>query len=152
MAPTPRSPAPPRPWVILVVDDELDVLDTLRELVEQSIPDTRVLTALSGRHGLEILDRERVDLVMSDFKMPGMDGIEFLVQCRRIRPEVPRVMITAFGDDALAQRAVLEAVVDKFLAKKLTPLELVDHVEALLRYEPSSRTKTHPLPPESTPA
>lgn len=136
-----RGGPPPRPWVVLIVDDEPDVLDTLKDLVEQSLPGTKVLTAATGREGIELLDGERVDLVMSDFKMPGMDGIEFLVQARRIRPEVPRIMITAFGDKELAQRAVLEAVVDEFLAKKMEPGELADKVEALLRYDPPSRRR-----------
>ncbi len=130
---------PPHPWVVLIVDDEPDVLDTLKDLVEQSLPGTQVLTASNGREGLEILDAERVDLVMSDFRMPGMDGLEFLFQARRMRPQVPRIMITAFGDNDLAQRAVLEAVVDEFLAKKMSPGDLAGKIEALLRYDPASR-------------
>ncbi len=146
---TPSSSAPaapeknpanlaPRPWVILVVDDELDIRNSTTELLEQSIPGVRVLAAASGRIGLEILERERVDLVLSDYKMPGMDGIEFLVQVRRMRPGLPRMMFTAFADKALAHRAVSEAVVDDFLAKNLTPGQMTDKVAALLHYAPES--------------
>jgi len=137
-APMDATASPPHPWVILVVDDEGDVLKTMKDLVEQSIPNTRVLAVASGRKGLEILERERVDLIMSDFKMPGMDGVEFLVQARRIRPSVPRIMFTAFANRELSQRAVSEAFVSEFLAKNLTPVQMVNKVEALLRYVPES--------------
>ncbi len=145
--PLPSAPAtgpslpiqlPARPWVILIVDDELDVRNSLTELLEQSLPGAKVLVAASGRAGLDILERERIDLVMSDHKMPGMDGIEFLVQARRMRPTLPRMMFTAFADKALAQRAVSEAIVSEFLAKNLTPAQTVQKVEALLRYAPES--------------
>jgi response regulator RpfG family c-di-GMP phosphodiesterase len=137
--PAPNGPArpPAHPWVILLVDDELDVLNTTRDLLEQSLRDIKVITATSGRKGIEILEQERVDLVMSDFKMPGMDGIEFLVQVRRMRPALPRMMFTAFADKELAHRAVSEAVVTEFLAKNLTPGQMVGKVEALLRYIPA---------------
>ena len=149
--PPPSSHAPdatapstlaPRQWVILVVDDELDVRNSLTQLLEQSLPGTKVLAASSGRVGLDILEHERVDLVMSDHKMPGMDGIEFLVQVRRMRPQLPRMMFTAFADKALAQRAVAEALVSDFLAKNLTPAQTVGKVEALLRYAPESPNET----------
>ncbi len=143
------SNPPSRPWVILVVDDELDVRNSLTQLLEQSLPGTKVLAASSGRSGLEILERERIDLVMSDHKMPGMDGIEFLVQVRRMRPHLPRMMFTAFADKTLAQRAVAEAVVSDFLAKNLTPAQTVNKVEALLRYSPESPSDEEPEGPAS---
>jgi CheY-like chemotaxis protein len=137
---------PPRQWVILIVDDEQDVRNSLTELLEKSIPGTKVLAAASGRKGLDILERERVDLIMSDQKMPGMDGIEFLVQARRMRPRLPRMMFTAFADKTLASRAVAEAVVDEFLAKNVTPKDTVRLVERLLRYSPESSSDAEETP------
>lgn len=128
---------PPRPWVILVVDDEPDILGSFKQLLEMSMPNVRVIIATSGRTGIEILEKERVDLVMSDFKMPGMDGLEFLVQARRIRPGLPRVMFTAFADEELARRAISEAVVNEFMSKNVDPDDMVHKVEALLHYEPN---------------
>jgi DNA-binding NarL/FixJ family response regulator len=145
--------APPRfrPWVILLVDDEPDVLTSLRTLVESSITGVKVLTATSGRIGLELLERERVDVIIADFKMAGMDGIEFLYQCRRHHPTIPRVMLTAFGDEALARRAVMDAFVSAFLSKGAEPEALVEGVLRLLDYAPSSVPPPPPLqaPPGS---
>jgi response regulator RpfG family c-di-GMP phosphodiesterase len=120
------------------VDDEPDVLASFKQLLEESMPGVQVITTTSGRNGIEILERERVDLVMSDFKMPGMDGIEFLVQARRIRPGLPRIMFTAFADEELSRRAISEAVVNDFLSKNVDPGQMVIKVEALLHYDPNS--------------
>jgi CheY-like chemotaxis protein len=139
--------APPafRPWVLLLVDDEPDILTSIKSLLESSIGSLKVITAPSGRIGLELLERERVDLIVSDFKMPGMDGIEFLYQCRRHHPSIPRVMLTAFGNEDLARRAVVDAFVGSFLSKGADPEQLVSGVSQLLDYHPSS-TPPPPLP------
>jgi DNA-binding NarL/FixJ family response regulator len=143
--------APPRfrPWVILLVDDEPDVLASIKTLAESSIDGLKVITATSGRIGLELLDRERIDVIVSDFKMPGMDGIEFLYQCRRHQPRIPRVMLTAFGNEDLARRAVVDAFVSSFLSKGADPEEIVAGVAKLLDYVPSS---VPPPPPLEAPA
>ena len=124
---------PARPWVILFVDDEPDILESLAALVREALPDTTVVTAPSGRAGLDLLARQHVDLIVSDFKMPGMDGVEFLYQCRRLHPTVPRVMLTAFPTEELANRAVREAFVDSFLSKGVEPQTLIDELAALLK-------------------
>ncbi|MFA5943249.1 MAG: response regulator [Candidatus Thermoplasmatota archaeon] len=137
-----------RPWVLLLVDDEPDILDSVRALLESSIHGLKVITASSGRAGLDLLERERVDLIVSDFKMPGMDGIEFLYQCRRKHVNIPRVMLTAFGNEDLARRAVVDAFVGAFLSKGANPEDLVAGITRLLDYSPSSDPPS-PAAPES---
>jgi response regulator RpfG family c-di-GMP phosphodiesterase len=117
---------------ILLVDDEPDILESFRAVVEASLPGTEVLTALSGRDGLAVLAMRKVDLILSDFKMPGMDGIEFLVRAGKLHPTVPRAMYTAFADDELRRRAIAEAGVDAFMSKSLDLAGLVARVKALL--------------------
>lgn len=120
------------PLTLLLVDDEPDILDSVQALLAGGIPGLHVLTARSGREGLEVLGREPVDLIVSDFRMPGMDGIEFLHQCRLRRPQVPRVMLTAFGNEDLARRAVTDAFVSAFISKGAEPGALIDGIKALL--------------------
>ncbi len=122
-------------WTVLVVEDEPDILDTFKDLLEQSLPGVAVVAARSGAAGVHALTQQPVDLIMSDFKMPGMDGIEFLVQAKRDYPNVPRIMFTAFADDELAERALQEAIVDGFISKNLDPLEIIRQVAELLGYE-----------------
>lgn len=140
-----------RPWVILLVDDEPDILSSVKSIIELAIPGTHVIAASSGRAGLDALSRERVDLVISDFKMPGMDGIEFLYQCRRAHPLIPRVMLTAFADDDLMRRAITDAFVDAFIPKMAAPLDFLDRVKQYLVYHPAPSEaaipKVPPLPP-----
>ncbi len=148
--PVPRQAAA-RPWVILFVDDEPDILDAIQELLEASIPGCRVLSAPSARVALEILASERIDLIVSDFKMPGMDGIEFLFQARRLHPNIPRVMFTAFHSEDLARRAISEVLVSAFLSKTSEPQTLVDRLAGLLRYEPGQALPPHAPPPGPPP-
>lgn len=135
--PTPH-PAPPRPWVILLVDDEPDILSSVKMIIETAIPGTTVLTANSGRAGLDLLSSERVDMVIADFKMPGMDGIEFLYQCRKTHPLLPRLMLTAFADDDLIRRAISDAFVDDFIPKMAAPGDFLDRVKRHLHYQPQA--------------
>jgi CheY-like chemotaxis protein len=130
--------APARPWVMLFVDDEPDIRESIKALIEGTIPGVTVVTASSGRAALEMLDKERIDLIMSDFKMPGMDGIEFLFQARRLHPTIPRIMFTAFQSEDLARRALVETMVSAFLSKTVAPDEMVERVLGLLKYEPAS--------------
>ncbi|HUR24455.1 MAG TPA: response regulator [Candidatus Thermoplasmatota archaeon] len=117
---------------ILVVDDEPDILFSIKLLLERSPKGLQVVTAASGVEGLDVLRSRDIDLIVSDFKMPGMDGIEFLLQAHQLKPDVPRVMFTAYADAELARRAVAEAFVQGFLAKTMPPRELVQRVEAIL--------------------
>jgi CheY-like chemotaxis protein len=137
----------PRPWVILMVDDEPDILLTVKTLLEASIPGVKVITASSGRLGLELLDRERIDVILSDLRMPGMDGIEFLYQARRAHPNIPRVMLTAFGNEDVARRAIVEVFCSAFLSKGTDPETLIANVSKLLSYVPSAAPPEGPSSP-----
>lgn len=141
--PTPRPlPTARRPWVVLFVDDEPDILDAIKNLVEFSLEGVEVIAVETAREALDILDRERIDLIVSDCKMPGMDGIELLYQCRRLHPNIPRVMLTAFASEDMARRAAVEAVVDGFLSKNAEPRALLDALQRLLKYSPSGSRHT----------
>ncbi|MEA3203189.1 MAG: hypothetical protein QOI63_864 [Thermoplasmata archaeon] len=126
------TPTPAARRTILLVDDEPDILESFKAVVESALPGVAVLTAPSGRDGLALLAQRRVDLVLSDFKMPGMDGIEFLVQAARVQPGVPGAMYTAFGDDDLRRRAINEAGARAFISKSLDLAALIARVQALL--------------------
>jgi|GEM_PF-1795500 PAS domain S-box-containing protein len=119
----PRTPAPghaPAPdtapaATLLVVDDEPSILRALTRLFRPF--DYRVLTALGGREGLEVLERERVDLVISDIRMPGMGGVEFLAQVAERWPEPVRMVLTAYGNREETMAAINRGHVYGYIAK-----------------------------------
>lgn len=139
-SPRPKRSVPSRPWILLLVDDEPDVLEAVGDFVELELPGVKVLRASSGREGLGLLQDERIDGIIADFKMPGMDGIEFLVIARQCHPTIPRVMFTAHPDPAVSHLAHSDAEVEAFLPKTAAPEELLDRVaEAFLTYRPTIR-------------
>ncbi len=89
---------------ILVVDDEPDMLEGLRKILGRG--SFRVLTAARGDEALAMLEREPVDMVISDIQMPGMDGISLMEKARVMRPDLPFLMITGFASVESAVRAM----------------------------------------------
>jgi CheY-like chemotaxis protein len=116
---------------LLVVDDEPDILAAFKGVIEASLG-VPVLTAQSGEEGLQLLETEPIAGVVSDYKMPGMDGIAFLTEVRRRWPNVPRLMFTAYGNDEVVALIKDAAIAQDVVAKGGDPLVFLDHVRALL--------------------
>jgi two-component system response regulator HydG len=91
---------------ILLVDDETGILDSLRILLRGE--GYRVETALGGSEALEILEKGRPDLVVTDIRMPGVSGLEVLSRTREADPEIPVILMTAQASLQSAVRAVNE--------------------------------------------
>jgi DNA-binding NtrC family response regulator len=103
------------PERILVVDDELDMLMLLRMIIEDH-SDYAVETTNNPSEGLKKLTEEDYDLVISDLKMPGMDGMELFDELKEIKPGVPVIIITAYGSLETADEAMKKGVAD-FITK-----------------------------------
>lgn len=118
--------------VLLVVDDEPDILELMEIYLEESLPSVDVVRATSGEDALEVLQSRHVDMVISDFRMPRMDGIELLARIRESHKDIPRVLYTAYADPDLERRALEEAGVEEVYRKDLSPQALVQKIEAAL--------------------
>lgn len=117
---------------VLLVEDEPDVLHSLQELLERSLEGVEVRGVENGAAGLEALRKEPVDLIITDYKLPGMNGLEFLDEAAKLAPGVQRILITAFPDLKLAIRAINEASVEHFLTKPFQSRQVVNIVRAVL--------------------
>ncbi|AXV84270.1 HD domain-containing phosphohydrolase [Ralstonia solanacearum] len=114
VVPPPGEPAVPAPLVLLV-DDEPSVLSALRRLLRPT--GYRVLTAESGAAGLELLAAHPVDLIVSDMRMPNMNGAEFLSRARAQSPDTMRILLTGYAEIDAAVCAINEGGVYRYLNK-----------------------------------
>ena len=92
---------------ILIVDDDAVLLEGLSGMLRIKIPEAHVHTALSAAAGLELLEGLEYEAVISDIKMPLMDGLKFMERVKALRPGTPILLITGHGDDALAVQSVM---------------------------------------------
>lgn len=117
---------------ILVVDDELDIREAVRDVLESSLDGTRVLTADSGKAALDVLAGQHVDLIITDYKMPGMTGVQLLGAAELVMPGVRHILITAFDRD-LVRDLGMDAQKERIVQKPLEPNRLIREVERALK-------------------
>ncbi len=107
---------------ILIVDDSPGVLSALkRTLIEESY---NIYTANNGMEGLGILKDNKIKLVISDEKMPGMTGSEFLSAVKKVFPETIRIMLTGHASIEAAMKGVNSGEIYRFFTKPWNDIEL----------------------------
>lgn len=110
---------------ILLVDDEPNVLRALSRLLDKY----EVFTASNGDNALLFAETLSFDLVISDYRMPGMNGIDFLILFKRMQPNAIRVVLTGYPELEAVQHAINEAQVFRFINKPWSNLEIMSVVE-----------------------
>src|SRR5471030_3391307 len=115
MSALPLAPAAAAPPTLLCVDDEPNILSALRRLFRAR--GYRVLLAEGGAEGLRILEQESVDLVISDMRMPEMDGAHFLAQVRARWPDTMRLLLTGYSDIQSIQDAINCGEIYRYITK-----------------------------------
>jgi len=116
-------------YTILLVEDDRDMSGYIQQLLE---PEYRVLVADNGKKGLQLLEKNQVDLVLSDVMMPEMDGFQFLKTARELYTGLPFIMLTARAD-APDRLNALRLGVDDYLTKPFMEEELMARLGNLLR-------------------
>jgi len=121
---------------ILIVDDEPDIADLFRQRFRREVRQGQYVLhfAGSGEEALRRLAEIRPELIviLSDINMPGMDGLELLREVRGLRPELPVLMVTAYGDDERRHHAD-ELGAAAFLSKPVDFDELKQQLVQLMR-------------------
>ena len=101
---------------VVVVDDEEIVLSSINSFLNLET-DYKVIVFTSAKDALDYIKDSDIDLVISDYLMPEMDGITFLAHVRAIKPEVPRIILTGYADKENAIKAINEVGLFHYIEK-----------------------------------
>jgi len=104
----------------LIVDDEEALLEQAEKFIQQIDSEIEVFTAISAKKGLEIIDKKTIDVIVSDYQMPDMDGIEFLNKIRENDDDSPFIILTGRGREEVVMKA-LNLGADRYLQKSGDP-------------------------------
>jgi diguanylate cyclase (GGDEF)-like protein/PAS domain S-box-containing protein len=122
-----------RERTLLLVDDEPNILAALKRQMRGA--GCRILTAPGGQQGLELLETEQVDVIVSDQRMPGMTGVEFLRAVKNSHPDTVRMVLSGFTELQSVTDAVNEGAIYKFLTKPWDDTLLRAHIEEAFRHK-----------------
>jgi HD-like signal output (HDOD) protein len=115
---------------VLFVDDELNVLRSIkRGFLHSSF---QVLTAPGAREGLRILDREDVDIVVTDYRMPYMDGLKFLQEVRERHPGTARVILSGYIEKTVAVESLTRGLASTYILKPWLTDDIEKKIEHIL--------------------
>ena len=147
----PTSNSQPRKCRVLFVDDEVRVTQNLRAVLRK-LP-LEVRTAASGEEGIGVLEAEAIDIVVSDERMPGMQGSQFLTEVRRRWPDTIRIILTGQASLEATIDAINEGRIFRFLSKPCDSEDLIATLEeAVALCVKQQVDDTRPQPPSGVDA
>lgn len=123
---------------ILVVEDYRETRELIAEVLQNN-PEYKVVTAEDGEQALNTLELLNVDVVISDIRMPKLGGLELLAKVQQKNPDLPVILVTAFGDDYGAR--ALEMGAEDCIFKPFNTTELMLRVARVLKYSKLKQLK-----------
>lgn len=114
---------PARQGRLLLVDDEENILRSLKRALRRG--DWHVETAPDAERALELFEQFQPEVVMSDFRMPGMNGVELLARVKELAPRTQRIMLTGQADQQAIEEAINRSEVFRFISKPWNDAQLV---------------------------
>lgn len=133
------SPVADEPSTLLFVDDEANILSSLKRLFRPL--GYRILTAESGAAGLQVFEQNAIDLVISDMRMPEMDGAAFLEKVRARWPDAVRILLTGYADVTSTIAAINKGEIYRYIAKPWDDNDIVLTVKHALERKNLEREK-----------
>jgi CheY-like chemotaxis protein len=116
---------------ILVVDDDRLIVSLLEAGLQEAEGEYAVATAFSAQEALSKIQQEKFALVMTDYQMPDMNGVELMQQIRNLLPETPVVLMSAHPPD-LMEEMIGEILADGYLEKPISLTQLWELVEEMI--------------------
>ena len=114
------------PVKILIVDDEMNMLITLQDILD--VHGYEIFTAVDGNEAIEISKSQKVDLILMDFKMPGLNGVQTYEEIRKIHPLIKVIFITAYYDEKTLKEASADGIYGVF-HKPLDIPQLLEYIK-----------------------
>jgi diguanylate cyclase (GGDEF)-like protein len=121
---------------LLLVDDEENIIASLQRLLRRD--GYHIITANSGAQGLQRLAENKVDVILTDQRMPGMTGVEFLRRAKELYPETVRMSLSGYTELESITNAINEGAIYKFLTKPWDDKQLRGHIEEAFRHKEMS--------------
>jgi diguanylate cyclase (GGDEF)-like protein/PAS domain S-box-containing protein len=118
---------------LLLVDDEPNIVASLKRLLRSD--GYQILTANSASDGLELLEKHKVDIILSDQRMPGMTGVDFLRIAKELYPDTVRIVLSGYTELQSVTDAINEGAVFRFLTKPWDDQQLRTYIEEAFRYK-----------------
>jgi len=121
----------PSDHTILILDDEELIRESLDRLLRNN--DLHAITVESAEDAFNVLRRVPVSMIISDHRMPIMSGLDFMIKVREKYPDIIRIMLTAFSEQSLMQRAINEGEIYRFFNKPWNDNELITVINKALK-------------------
>ncbi|ADZ92850.1 response regulator [Marinomonas mediterranea] len=115
---------------VLLVDDENQILMALKRVLRKQ--EYNVITAQGGENGLAVLKETPIDLILSDYMMPGLSGTDFLEKAEKMQPDSIRMILSGHSDFESVMESLKSGVVHKYLVKPWNNEELIDQINQSL--------------------
>ncbi|NCC73380.1 MAG: sigma-54-dependent Fis family transcriptional regulator [Sphingobacteriia bacterium] len=131
---------------ILIIDDDDFIRKMLASVIQKAGFD--VIEAPDGETGLKYVELKNPDLVVTDFKMPGISGLDVLTELVRSHPELPVIMLTAYGDVSLTIKAIQSGAYD-YIEKPIKNRELIEAIHNGIQASIQSKSLTRIISPEA---
>lgn len=114
---------------ILIVDDEIQILKTMRRLFSET--DYKILTAENGMDALTLLEDNAIDLIISDMKMPLMNGYQLLSTVKEMYPHIIRISLSGYADEVAMRKRVLHNIADFSIFKPWNNEKLLQNIDRI---------------------
>jgi response regulator RpfG family c-di-GMP phosphodiesterase len=124
---------------VLLVDDEESILNSLRRLLRSQPYD--VILANSGAQALKVMAQQPIDLVMTDARMPTMDGATLLAETHRLHPSTMRILLTGYADLTMIIKAINEGQIHRYISKPWNDEEMLLTLRQSLAHQHSERER-----------
>lgn len=124
---------------VLIVDDEVEILNLMETLLEMN--GFKVVRAESGEEALKIAKKISLAAVVSDYRMPGINGVELISHLNKRHPNTPMIIATGFADVDIAIDAINKGGVYKLIRKPWDPFELLQEVKAAVDFRNSEKSR-----------